>query len=132
MSIIIKNKEKTPLPVLWRSALKVIYAPRELKLTERREMEEAIVSWTHFLEDKKEQKGFTAIDEEHQLALELIATELKKDMDGKLDARKELFRARGIDYKKFYRFPDAYTAKDFYEAQEALRQHKISNPEDYE
>jgi len=136
MVVIIKNKEVRPLEVIWRTALKCIFAPRSLKIGERREMEEDIIKWANHLELRRELAGGMlqpgTIDHMQQTALELIGNELKKDMDGKLEKRKALFIRHGIDYRKFYRLPEAYKEEDFVKGQQALEKHKLTNPEDYQ
>ncbi len=126
----IKNKDVLALPVLFRVALKSIYDKKHLTAKEQTEMEDSIIKWQNHLELRRD-IGFTAVDEEHQMALEIIGSLLYEDSEGKLDRRKELFKRHNIDYRKFHRLPEAYKPVDFQRGQEALKDHMRTNPEYY-
>ena len=131
----VKKRKAMTLPLLWRTALKSIYEPKRVLLVERGEMERSIVDWANHLEYEKDKNGGVLMpgtpSHEHQLMLEIIGSELKKDMAGELDNRKEQFRRWNIDYRKFYRLPNSITQKDIAEGQKSLKEHMITNKEDY-
>ena len=133
----IKNKEALSLPHLWRVALKSIYDKKHLNFKEEKQMHESVILWTNHIELRRDMNGGEkffdgSVDAENELKLQLIGMELYRDSKGEFDKRKELFRKHKIDYMKFYRLPEAYTNKDFAKGQEALNEHKRTNPEDYE
>lgn len=128
--LLVKNKKILDLPAVWRLALKLVYEPENMSLSEQQQMKESIVSWKQHLDLRKE-FGFNAVDEENQCRLELIAKLLKDDQEDLLLKRKITFKVHNIDYKKFYRLPEAYTKQDFINGQKTLEKHKKENPEEY-
>ena len=133
----LSKREVMPLPLLWRTALKSIYEPKKLFLVERGEMEHSIVNWKNHLVVMRDMNGgrmfeVGTIEHQQEMALELIANEIQKDMDGKLERRKELIRKHGLSYEKIYRLPGAVTKADRARGQEALRKHMKTNSEDYQ
>jgi len=130
MLIQIRNKEALSLPALFRLALKSIYDHKNLTFTEEKQLHESVINWKNHLEVKRD-IGFSAEDETNEYQLLIVADLLQKDMDGMFDKRKELFARHQIDYKKFYKLPEAYDVKDYIKGQATLKEHMRTNPEDY-
>jgi len=140
MVVIIKSKEALSFPALNRLALKSIYEPQNMTMTEETQLHQSIVNWANHLEVRRDlvrAKGIPdfevgSVDYEYQICLEVIGSLLKKNEDGGLEQRKESFKRHNIDYKKFHRLPESYKAEDFARGQAILEEHKKTNPEDYE
>ncbi len=133
--IIINNEDVLEMPQLLRLALKSIYEKKKLTFNEERQLHKTVIHWYQYLKNAKDispNNELNAVDSEREMGLMIIASLLKQDELGEFDKRKELFKRHNIDYKKFHRLPEAYTAKDFKEAQHHLEEHKKTNPQDYE
>ena len=135
MTLILINKDDIlEMPQLLRLALKSIYEKKRFTFNEERQLHKTVLHWYDYLKNAKEISPINklnAVDEECEMGLMIIASLLKQDELGEFDQRKDLFKRHNIDYKKFHRLPEAYTAKDFKEAQHHLEEHKKTNPEDY-
>lgn len=132
MIITIKNKPVLNLPSLLRIALKSIYDTKNLTNQEEDFMQKSIVNWQKHLQLQRDIGRFGIVQKENQITLEYIGNLLYQNSMGKMEDRKVTFANHNIDYRKFYRLPEAYKPEDFVKAQEALEEHKRTNPEDYE
>lgn len=135
--IIAKNKTVLDFPSMLRIALRYIYEPHNVSAVEVRQMQESIISWQNHINMRKEisldtLKGEVADQDGDEICLEYIAGILYDNDIGKLEKRKEFFRMHNIDWRKFYRLPEAYKQEDFYRADAIAEKHKKDNPEDYE
>ena len=131
MSLIkIINRKVLPLPAVWRLVLKLIYDYKNMSVAEETQMRESIKHWKNHIEYKSE-IGLDAVNEEHKMMLEIIRGHIQQDMDGSLEKRKRMFRQHNINYKKFYRLPEAYKKEDFVHGEKVLQEHMKTNPEDY-
>jgi hypothetical protein len=95
--ILVKPKEVASLPLLYRLILKHIYEPENMSLVDENLMQLSFIHWSKKVD----------LDDEEQFALGRFAQMLKKDEAGGFNARKQMFKDRGIDYKKFHRLPEA-------------------------
>lgn len=127
---------RLPIPVLVRLVLKFIYDRDHTTAQERNDMQSSLENWARYVNEKKDEiikkYGLTAhysvpmglkgcpIDE-LELHVQRMAWLLVEDEKGKWDKRKKMFKEKGIDYKKFFRLPEAYTAEDFARALEILK-----------
>ncbi len=127
----VKHKEALSLPVLFRLVLKSIYDRKNFTASEGVKMMDSVLNWKDHIEIR-EDMGMDAVDRENQYRLGIIAMLLKEDEEGKFEGRKQTFQDKGINYKKFYGLPEAYVPEDFVKGQQALEEHKRTNPEDYE
>ena len=114
--IVLKNYDVLSFPALLRIALKTIYDIKNITPDEMKQMQDSIVKWNKHLTLKRDMNEESEVDKENQIYLEYIATILHNDAHGKYDKRKAMFQEHDIDYKKFYRLPEAYTPKDFHDA----------------
>lgn len=114
--IIVKNKNALDITSLKRYVLRSVYEPEKMSAQEMRLMQESIINWSQHLKLKRE-IGFSAVEEEVQIALEEMADLIKRNDNGELEKRKELFREKNIDWRKFHRLPDAYNLEDFARAE---------------
>lgn len=73
--------------------LKSIYEPKKMSNKDEDEMMRGIMCW--------QQNDFKS--ESQEIMLEKLAKILKKNAEGKLERRKELFSKKGISYKRFHR-----------------------------
>ena len=80
---------------LSRLVLKHIYDKKNMSPSDVALMQRSIVFWT---------KKIAPSDEE-TYSLQRIGWVLKKDSEGKLERRKELFLQHNIDYLKFHKMP---------------------------
>lgn len=136
MLIIANNKTVLDFPSMLRIALRYIFEPHNVNSLEMRQLQESIISWQNHINLRKEMsldtlKGEVADQEYDEICLEYIGGILYDNETGKLERRKGLFRKHNIDWKKFYRLPEAYKKEDFYRAQHIAEEHKRTNPEDY-
>ena len=131
MLIQVKSKDAIAIPFLFRLVLKSIFDSDNLKPGEEAQIRDSVVNWKNHLDLKKD-IGMDAIDEENLFGLQIIATLLKGEEEGKFEKRKETFKRHKIDYKKFYRLPESYKMADFYRGQDILKEHMRTNPEDYQ
>ena len=92
----IKNRYVVPLHILARLALKYIYDKEHMSFDEEDKLKRGIVYWTKKVD----------ITEEEQFNLERIGKVMKRDEDGELEDRKELFKKHDIHWAKFHRIPD--------------------------
>lgn len=134
--IVVKNKTVLDFPSLVRVALRSIYEHGTVSASEIRQMHESIIAWNQHITLRKEMssdilKNENSDQEGEEICLEYVAGILKDNDDGKLEKRKEFFRQHNIDWRKFYRLPEAFSPKDFIRGQAILEQHKKDNPEDY-
>lgn len=110
----VRMRRVEALPVLWRMVLRFVYDRAHMPVAECRRMERALRTWR----DKVEldlTMGQLLRREAEPLAM--MARMLVEDEQGKFEERKRLFKEHGIDYRKFYRLPEAYTAADRARAQ---------------
>lgn len=129
----VRNNKIIPIYVLYRMVLDLVYAPETLSIF----TVDAI-----FASIKQYERTFnwarangilmSAVEEEVEHVLSNINEIMEQDAQGKLEARKKLFKETGVCYKKFHRLPEAYTAQDFINGQRALEEHKKANPEEYQ
>ena len=96
--IIIRNKSVAGLEHLYRLVLKSIYDKSNMTPAEERLMQDSFINWAKKI----------GIKHWEQVRLEELAWFTYQDSKGKFDERKALFKRTGVDYKKFYRLPEAY------------------------
>jgi len=108
----VKNKTVLAIPSLFREVLRSIYELESMTPMEHDTMMYSIEGWTKHLKYKREM-GLNAVEEESEVSLMIIMALLKSDTEGQFDLRKAMFKEKGIDYRKFHRLPEAYTAEDF-------------------
>jgi hypothetical protein len=145
--IFLKSNELIPLPVLLRLVLRQVYDKKSMGFYDREKMENGIEAWFKYITTEKkkiinkfgiEAEGFAPVGkkgtplDEQEFQIMGMAWLLREDEEGRLEARKEMFRLHKIDYKKFYKLPEAYNPRDFVAAQEALKKNKKEFPELYE
>lgn len=115
----IVRRNVADLPSLLRLALRHIYEPGKMSLSETKLMEQSVVAWSRK----------TSITEVEKESIERIGWMLAKNEEGLFDQRKELFKEKGIDWRKFHRLPEAYTPRDFILGQQALQKWNEENPD---
>ncbi len=111
----VKNRTVLNIPSLFREALRSIYALESMTPMEHDTMMYSIEGWQKHLNYKREM-GLSAVETESEVSLMIIMALIKSDTEGKFDVRKAMFKEKGIDYMKFHRLPEAYTAEDFAKA----------------
>ncbi len=131
MTIIqVKKRSVLDLPSLFRQVLKSVYDLESMTPMEFDQMMDSLEGWTNHHKMKRE-LGLNTADVESMVAVKEMLLMLKANREGKYDQRKAQFKEKGIDYKKFHRLPESFTAKDFNEGQEHLTKHKKDNPGEY-
>lgn len=147
MLIFINTKEMIPLPQLFRLALKFIYDNKSIKYGDEARLKSSVVNWYDKIQEAKKRtadkygiipemenieigKKGTPVDEA-EYYLQIIGSLLKKNEEGKFEPQKALFREHGIDYRKYYRLPEAYSIQDFVKAKRALERNMKDRPGDY-
>jgi hypothetical protein len=95
MSILIKikNESVADLPYLTRLVLRYIYEKDNMIADEINLMEHSIIKWV--------KKLFRTREETY--ILQRMGWMLKKNKEGHFDKRKELFKEKNIDWRKFHR-----------------------------
>ena len=113
----VKNKQVATLPFLLRLVLKHIFEPQNMSLAEEEAMQKSFVDWNKKV-DKTE-------DEEYYLVR--MAKLLKRNETGGLERLKRLLKEWNIDYKRYYRLPEArigvYTKKYLAELERIKEDH---------
>ena len=144
---LIQSKDRAPLYELFRLVLKYVYDYEHLSDQDENRMKNSIQNWFVWVQEEKRRridkygpganlegtpvglKG-TYLDEV-EFAIQGYAWLLRENDKGRLEARKSQFKKHGIDYRKFYRLPEAYNPGDFVKARRALEQAMKANPDDY-
>lgn len=111
----VKNYKVLNLPGLIRVVLRIIYEPEKVPSVDYDVLEYSVKQWRKHLDLRKE-IGYTAIDEENEINLQCIGKLLLDNRNGVFDKRKEMFKEKGIDWRKFHRLPEAYKPVDFIKA----------------
>lgn len=116
------------MPNLWRYVAKFIYDELNMNWYDIHKMQESIVDWKNAIDLEQEKlfiiqaadfKTFGKIVTtdhkymEEQFQLENMAEMLKENEEGKFDEQKRMFKLTGVDYRKVFRFAEAYEEKDF-------------------
>jgi len=92
------NRKVAALPYLVRLVLKSIYEPENFSLYEEELMQRSFINWNNRLIKREEDTD----------VLQRLAKLIKMNEEGKLDARKAMFKEHNINYKKFHRLPEAW------------------------
>lgn len=144
--IIVRNKKVLTIAHLWRSVLKYIFDEKNMSSADIREMQESIVNWKSAIDIENEKMhqaqladirrfGKPLVDShqysEQEFQLQAMGKMLVENEQGLMDKRKEFMKRHGVDYRKYYRLPEAYKPEDFIRAQKDLEQTMKDNPEDY-
>lgn len=100
MSILIRidHKKVADLPTLMRLALRYVYEKKTMKAADISLMERSIIGWSKKVLPTQTEKD----------VLQRIGWMLQKDKEGKFDRRKELFKEKGIDWRKFHKLREAF------------------------
>ena len=93
MLIKVKNREVAGIRYLTRLVLTYIYEKDKMRADEINLMQHSIVSWN--------KKIF--LDPDIKFFIQKMGWMLKKDEEGWFDSRKELFKEKGIDWRKFHK-----------------------------
>lgn len=145
--IAVNTNELMPLPALLRLVLKFVYDKNNVSFGEEIKLKKNIHQYAQWVKQEKQKvldkygldaqdfrpvgtKGTVVDDVEFQI--QGLAWLLREDEQGRLDARKGIFKQNGIDYKKFYKLTEAYTKGDFIRAHKALEKAMMENPGDYQ
>ncbi len=126
----VKQRSVLDIPSLFRRVLQSVYDLESMTGDEFDQMMNSLENWTKHHKYRREM-GLNTADVESIVAIKEMLLMLKANREGKYDQRKASFKEKGIDYLKFHRCAEAFTAKDFYDGQQALSQHKRDNPGDY-
>lgn len=133
--ILLRTKDNSVIPIyrLWRLVLAMVYEPEVLTPSVIDAIFSSIDQYKKNF-DWARRNGIliSAVEEEVEYQLAKIDEIIAQDEAGELEARKELFKRTGTDYKKYHRLPEAYKPEDFAKGQLALEQHMKDSPEDYQ
>lgn len=128
-----RHDQIIPIYVLYRMVLDLVYAPEKMGMAAIDGIFSSIKEYErNFAWARANGILMSAVEEEVENVLMDIKKLMREDEEGALEARKQLFKDKGVDYKKFHRLPEAYNAKDFFQGQRALEEHIRENPEPYE
>lgn len=123
--LFVQPSDLMSLEKLSREVLCEVYEPEKKTYYERRAMHDAIVRWHKKIEAKRwrvEFVGGKLEDQEEWLTLASFAKMLRDNERGDFDDRKKLFKDKKIDWRKFHRLPEAYTAEDFHKGKQIGRE----------
>ncbi len=111
----IRRVPVVPLPQVRRMALKFIYEIQRCTRDEVTALTMALKVWDEKLRlDTELNRVLPAEQEDFKHIVDL----LQMNERGELEQRKKTFRFHGIDYRKYHRLPEAYTAADFARGQQ--------------
>lgn len=133
--ILLRTKDNSVIPIyrLWRLVLAMVYEPEVLRPSVIDAIFSSIAQYRNNF-DWARRNGIlmSAVEEEVEYQLARINEIIAKDEAGELDARKELFKRTGTDYRKYHRLPEAYKPEDFAKGKMALEKHMKDSPGDYQ
>ncbi len=98
------------LPNLYRYVLKFIFDIKSMSHDEIYEMQRCLKLWRKKINLDIELERVNPIEKE---SLEGMENMLLRDSEGGFNFRKRWFKDYNIDYRKFYRLPEAFSPADF-------------------
>ena len=126
MLAIIKHHNVASLQYLIYLVLNYIYEPEKMKKEDIRLMEESMVRWAQKLDLDRSLEKLNDNEEYH---IQRLALMLKKNAEGKFDARKKSFKDHGVDWRKVHSLPHSRTIKDVMKAKEMYEKYKAKHLE---
>jgi hypothetical protein len=126
MLSIIKHHNVASLQYLIYLVLNYIYEPEKMKKENIRLMEESMVRWAQKLELDRSLEKLNDNEEYH---IQRLALMLKKNAEGKFDARKKSFKDHKIDWRKVHRLPGAITIEGVVKAQRLYKDYAAKHKE---
>lgn len=144
MLIQVKNYKVLDIEPLFRFVLRYIYDQENMTAAEVGMMQHSIIYWKKAI-DLENEKAAKIIEHnlkmpggavethhkysEHEKCLQYMGELLWQAENGDLDNRKRSFIEHGIDYRKFHRLPEAYTAEGLAKAKAEYDEYAKRNPE---
>lgn len=116
---VIKNRNVLDLPSVFLRTLQFTYEPEKLTHEQIKEMFNSISAWINHAQSSYYERQF----------LRKVVNWLERNDRGEFEARKRLYKEKGIDWRKKHRIPMAYDEKDVLASKLAMDEYFKKNPE---